>query len=170
MESKYVLAWLGILAVVAGFAVWLGIGGSNYKENRDNSKMYNFELYPAGADRFDCYPEPDGTEEACVNRGCVWGEPEIPEAPWCYYPQGHGYRMVSILSCLFSYIVTISLLYTVYIGVRGGGCGAAAPPPPPRIFSNSHFQAKKACNIRAKPLDFRASNGENISGNWSQPP
>ena len=43
----------------------------------------------------------------------------------------------------------------------GGGARAATPPPPPN-FSNSHFRAKKTCSIRAKPLDFRASNGESI--------
>ena len=96
MKTKFVFAWLGILAVIAGVAVWLGIGLSNFSDNRDKNSNYNFELYPAGKDRFDCYPDPNATEEACVNRGCVWGEPEIPDAPWCFYPSGHGYRMVSM--------------------------------------------------------------------------
>ena len=65
------------------------------------------------------------------------------------------------------------------IGVRGGGGGgglggAAAP----WNFQNSHIRAKISGNIRAKPLDFRASNGENIRAtdlsppkrNWSRTP
>ena len=60
------------------------------------------------------------------------------------------------------------------IGVRrGGGGGAEAPPPPPPLplkFSNSNFGAKKICNIRAKPLDFRANNGENIRATDLSPP
>ena len=40
-----------------------------------------------------------------------------------------------------------------------GGGGAAAPI----LFSNSHFGGVvKTSNIRAKPLDFQANNGENI--------
>ena len=61
------------------------------------------------------------------------------------------------------------------IGVRGGGTGGAAAP---WNYSNSHIRAKKSGNIRAKPLDFRASNGENIwatdlsppKRNWSRMP
>ena len=57
-----------------------------------------------------------------------------------------------------------------------GGC--SPPPPPPWNFQNSHIRAKKLGNIRAKPLDFRASNGENIRAidlsppkrNWSHTP
>ena len=66
------------------------------------------------------------------------------------------------------------------LGVRGGeggGVGGCSPPPP-RFFSNSHIPAKKSGNIRAKPLDFRASNGQNIRAtdlsppkrNWSRTP
>ena len=61
------------------------------------------------------------------------------------------------------------------IGVRGGrGAGGFSPPI---IFLIGIFE-QETCNIRAKPLDFRASNGENIRAtdlsppkrNWSRTP
>ena len=48
-------------------------------------------------------------------------------------------------------------------GHTGMGLGRLQPPPPPPPDdSNSHFRAKKERDIRARPLDFRASNGKNI--------
>ena len=62
------------------------------------------------------------------------------------------------------------------IGVRGGGAGRAAAPP--GILKIAIFGQQKSGNIRAKPLDFRASNGEDIRAtdlsppkrNWSRTP
>ena len=61
----------------------------------------------------------------------------------------------------------------------GGGGGGWGDCSPPRIFQIAIFgQKKKSCNIWAKPLDFRTSNGENIRAtdlsppkqNWSRTP
>ena len=62
-------------------------------------------------------------------------------------------------------IVRVSINIT--IGVRAMG----RPPPPPsnRIFQIAIFGHKKR-NIRAKPLDFRASNEENIRVRELSPP
>ena len=48
-----------------------------------------------------------------------------------------------------SYFLTA--LYTIVIDVHGTGLGGS----PLEFFLNSHFRAKKASNIRAKPLDFQ---------------
>ena len=63
------------------------------------------------------------------------------------------------------------------IGVRPMGLrGASAPPPPPILFllllQRAIFWQKKSGNtcIRAKPLDFRACNGEKYSGKRLQHP
>ena len=46
-----------------------------------------------------------------------------------------------------------------------------SPPPPPRIFQIAIFgPKKKSRHIQAKPLDFRASNGENIWATDLSPP
>lgn len=53
-------------------------------------------------ERFDCHPEPDGTEQACSSRGCCWNDLEggghMPsEIPRCYYPSDYmGYRVERI--------------------------------------------------------------------------
>ena len=43
-------------------------------------------------------------------------------------------------------------------------------PPPPRIFHKAIFGPKKIGDIRAKPFDFCASNGQKYSGKRLQPP
>ena len=50
-----------------------------------------------------------------------------------------------------------------------GGWGLY-PPPPPRIFQIAMFGQEKTCNIRAKPLDIRASSGYNIRATDLSPP
>ena len=45
---------------------------------------------------------------------------------------------------------------------RKGRGARGMQPPPPLEFFKLPFLGKTAGNIRAKPLDFRASNGENI--------
>ena len=54
----------------------------------------------------------------------------------------------------------------------GGGGRAEAPsfPTPLRNFQIAILGQKKICNIRAKPLDFRANNGENIRATDLSPP
>ena len=42
---------------------------------------------------------------------------------------------------------------------RRAGAGGGGGLQPPIIFQKAIFGQKKLCNIRAKPLDFRASNG-----------
>ena len=72
------------------------------------------------------------------------------------------YSLKYILQSHFKQIIS-------YIGVRPMVLrGAAAPLE----FSNSHFRqfGQKSGNIRAKPLDYRASNGTKYSGNRLQPP
>ena len=51
----------------------------------------------------------------------------------------------------------------------GGGLGVAPPPPLPRFFQIAIF-GQKACNIREKPLDIRASNGDKIRATDLSPP
>ena len=74
-------------------------------------------------------------------------------------------------------IIKRQRLHRRTMGMGGGGGGAGELQPPPRIFQIA-ILGQKACNIWAKPLDFRASNGENIRAtdlnppkrNWSRTP
>ncbi|KAH8041502.1 hypothetical protein HPB51_016947 [Rhipicephalus microplus] len=52
------------------------------------------------AERFDCHPERDATEEACRARGCCWRNAVLgPDIPSCFYPKDYvGYRVESIAS------------------------------------------------------------------------
>ena len=62
-------------------------------------------LYSSGQqsdpfNRLDCFPDPNGTEAACVARGCTWqavnnGNPM--NAPFCFYLQSMGYTAVSFI-------------------------------------------------------------------------
>ena len=45
------------------------------------------------AQRIDCHPDPDASEENCHERGCLWCPGEIG-TPWCHLPRDYGYRMV----------------------------------------------------------------------------
>ena len=55
------------------------------------------------------------------------------------------------------------------MGVRGGGGGGGWGAAAPGISQIAIFGGKSG-NIRAKPLDFRASNGENIRATDLSPP
>lgn len=55
------------------------------------------------AERFDCHPEQNATEEACNGRGCCWRNAtpgsERPDIPFCFYPKDYiGYRVEGIAS------------------------------------------------------------------------
>lgn len=52
------------------------------------------------AERFDCYPQPDPTQEKCEARGCCWDVIKIAgvskAVPSCYYPRQYGgYELVN---------------------------------------------------------------------------
>ena len=69
------------------------------------------------ANRFDCYPAPDVSEEKCVARGCCW-KPALPSSkqsntyvntPYCYYPNGYqSHRRTNITYNKFG----VSVWYT----------------------------------------------------------
>uniref|UniRef100_A0A671MM26 alpha-glucosidase n=1 Tax=Sinocyclocheilus anshuiensis TaxID=1608454 RepID=A0A671MM26_9TELE len=40
---------------------------------------------------FDCYPEAGSDQAKCEARGCIWEPSNVPNEPWCYYPDTHGY-------------------------------------------------------------------------------
>lgn len=46
--------------------------------------------------KFDCYPEPGASQDACQARGCIW-EPTSDSnplgEPWCHFPANVGYRL-----------------------------------------------------------------------------
>ncbi|XP_075742124.1 lysosomal alpha-glucosidase [Rhipicephalus microplus] len=52
------------------------------------------------AERFDCHPERNATEQACRARGCCWRNAVLgPDIPSCFYPKDYvGYRVESIAS------------------------------------------------------------------------
>jgi hypothetical protein len=46
--------------------------------------------------RIDCYPDPNSSQQGCVNRGCIWDtSSEINTIPLCYFPPGTGYTSIS---------------------------------------------------------------------------
>lgn len=101
-------AVLGALAVMICALVAVGIGlsvyyGVDWDDDEFGSVPYS-DL--AGIERFDCYPEAGGSQQACEERACVWSETDVEGAPWCYYhPNGdYGYVMVSIKSPFFGFV------------------------------------------------------------------
>uniref|UniRef100_UPI00358F0BC8 sucrase-isomaltase, intestinal-like n=1 Tax=Myxine glutinosa TaxID=7769 RepID=UPI00358F0BC8 len=43
--------------------------------------------------RFDCHPEPKASRQLCEDRGCIWKETTIPNAPYCIFPLDYGYKI-----------------------------------------------------------------------------
>uniref|UniRef100_A0A8C5X2G5 P-type domain-containing protein n=1 Tax=Malurus cyaneus samueli TaxID=2593467 RepID=A0A8C5X2G5_9PASS len=41
--------------------------------------------------RIDCHPQPDASQEACEARGCIWCGTDVPNAPWCFFPEDNPY-------------------------------------------------------------------------------
>ena len=60
--------------------------------------------------------------------------------------------------------------YSICVWGMGRGCPPPPPPPPLDFFQIAIFGPKKASNLQAKPLDFWASNGENIRVRGFSPP
>ena len=67
-----------------------------------------------------------------------------------------------VLHCFWATLYISETIGVRPMGLRGG-CS------PPRIVQIAIFEQKSG-NIRAKPLDFRASNGRKYSGKRLQPP
>ena len=65
------------------------------------------------------------------------------------------------------FVVVILIIGVWAVGLAGGGGGGGCSPP--RSFQIA-ISGKKSGNIRAKPLDFRASNGQKYVGKRLQPP
>ncbi|RXN16969.1 maltase- intestinal-like protein [Labeo rohita] len=71
-------------------------------ESRTVRKGHVFEKSGAGtgnelhsqqrnSGRFDCYPEAGSNQGTCEARGCIWQPSDIPNEPWCFYADTHGY-------------------------------------------------------------------------------
>ncbi|XP_041330517.1 lysosomal alpha-glucosidase-like [Pyrgilauda ruficollis] len=41
--------------------------------------------------RIDCHPQPGASQEACEARGCTWCSSDVPNAPWCFFPENSPY-------------------------------------------------------------------------------
>ncbi|XP_017666877.1 PREDICTED: sucrase-isomaltase, intestinal-like isoform X1 [Lepidothrix coronata] len=41
--------------------------------------------------RIDCHPQPGASQEACEARGCTWCSTDVPNAPWCFFPEDSPY-------------------------------------------------------------------------------
>ncbi|XP_027541663.1 sucrase-isomaltase, intestinal [Neopelma chrysocephalum] len=48
------------------------------------------------AERFDCYPSPDPTQEKCEQLGCTWEQTINPDVPPCYYSSDNPYYLENI--------------------------------------------------------------------------
>ena len=55
----------------------------------------DIDVRVADTERIDCHPESGANRDECLARGCYWCDPEDDtEAPSCFVPKEHGYRMV----------------------------------------------------------------------------
>ncbi|XP_059172731.1 sucrase-isomaltase, intestinal-like [Physella acuta] len=84
------------VSVAIGVAVALTVGLVLHFKLKDDGDT------PAQVLRVDCYPElrrdagkMSTNSRACQERGCVWQKQDEPGAPWCYFPAGHGYHVIS---------------------------------------------------------------------------
>uniref|UniRef100_A0A8C3BCL9 P-type domain-containing protein n=1 Tax=Cairina moschata TaxID=8855 RepID=A0A8C3BCL9_CAIMO len=41
--------------------------------------------------RVDCHPQPGASQESCEARGCTWCTTDVPNAPWCFFPEDSPY-------------------------------------------------------------------------------
>uniref|UniRef100_A0A8C3QE82 alpha-glucosidase n=1 Tax=Geospiza parvula TaxID=87175 RepID=A0A8C3QE82_GEOPR len=41
--------------------------------------------------RIDCHPQPGASQESCEARGCTWCSSDVPNAPWCFFPEDSPY-------------------------------------------------------------------------------
>ncbi|XP_071477569.1 maltase-glucoamylase-like, partial [Diadema antillarum] len=92
MANKMVVS---IILVMIGALVACGIGlGVYFGVDWTEETVVDDDEPPVdGLNRFDCYPEPGGSQAACERRECIWQETDVEGAPWCYYPSNFGYVM-----------------------------------------------------------------------------
>ncbi|XDV11576.1 hypothetical protein PO909_000477, partial [Leuciscus waleckii] len=67
----------------------------------------NWEAKHPKTRQFDCYPEAGSDQAKCEARGCIWEPSSIPNAPWCYYAETHGYVTSNIVETASGIIVDI---------------------------------------------------------------
>ncbi|ESO98986.1 hypothetical protein LOTGIDRAFT_231303 [Lottia gigantea] len=81
-----------LLAVVIGVVVYFS---TNTDENYSPTKLEKSDNNSDAVTPvlIDCYPENGANETRCEERGCIWREQKGASAPWCIYPEGHGYLL-----------------------------------------------------------------------------
>eukprot|EP00731_Ephydatia_muelleri_P000495 Em0001g495a len=88
VRSRYTIMCLLVLLIVLTIAISVALGVTlsvGSEASAEQSGGCSAATY-----RFDCYPEGDGSEAACVSRGCCWNSLVSPS---CFYPDGFGYSM-----------------------------------------------------------------------------
>ncbi|XP_053566084.1 maltase-glucoamylase [Bombina bombina] len=66
------------------------------------------EVPNSDLERFDCHPEPGASQQACIDRGCIWEVSEGPKAPYCFYPSDFGYTVQNIQSNPFGMTIDLN--------------------------------------------------------------
>ncbi|XP_077093999.1 sucrase-isomaltase, intestinal-like isoform X2 [Siphateles boraxobius] len=46
-------------------------------------------------ERVDCFPDPNASEQKCLERACCWSPVSEASVPWCFFSKNHGYSVVS---------------------------------------------------------------------------
>ncbi|KAK6195135.1 hypothetical protein SNE40_000621 [Patella caerulea] len=78
------------VAVIVGLVVYFNTNNevSDTKQAKDKKSNNQDQIHN---ELIDCHPEKGASQNSCSNRGCIWAEQKIKGAPWCIYPESHGY-------------------------------------------------------------------------------
>ncbi|XP_055958997.1 sucrase-isomaltase, intestinal [Patella vulgata] len=78
------------VAVIVGLVVYFNTGNeaSDTKQAKDKNSNNQAQVHN---ELIDCHPDKGASQDSCSKRGCIWAEQKMKGAPWCIYPESHGY-------------------------------------------------------------------------------
>ncbi|XP_028650310.2 sucrase-isomaltase, intestinal [Erpetoichthys calabaricus] len=85
--------------------------------------VIDWNVNPNELERFDCHPEENANEAACLARNCIWKPAVTPKVPWCFYPEDYGYIVSEVVHIPQGIRATITR-NTAYVSPYG----SSSPP------------------------------------------
>ncbi|XP_073692479.1 sucrase-isomaltase, intestinal-like [Garra rufa] len=95
MGKQYFSGLEVTLVVLFASVSLLAVEAGTIKAGSDRNTIAECPVIPQ-SERVDCFPEPNASQEKCLERACCWEPASEANVPWCFFSKNHGYSVVSL--------------------------------------------------------------------------